>query len=344
MVNKRDQIYIEKSGRLLRADASFTSEQQLRLIIERIVAPLGRQINDSTPYVDARLKDGSRVNAIIPPVALDGSVITIRKFAKKPITFKDYIGFGTMTEPMIDFLRICVEQKLNVIISGGTGSGKTTLLNVLSGFIPANERIVTIEDAAELQLKQEHVVRLETRPGNSEGAKPIDIRTLVKNSLRMRPDRIVVGECRGGEALDMLSAMNTGHDGSLTTVHANSPREALSRLETLCLMAGMDLPAKAIREQIAGAVDLIIQISRMSDGSRKVVSITEVVGMQGEVVTLSEIYKFKETGFDKNRKIMGSFISTGTIPSFIEEFERRGVNVPRTLFTANNTNPGNKAS
>jgi pilus assembly protein CpaF len=333
MVNRRDLIYVERSGRLTKSEATFTSNQQLLTVIERIVTPLGRRIDEKTPYVDARLKDGSRVNAIIPPLALDGPCITIRKFAKVPITFKDYAGYGTMTEPMIDFLRICIENKLNVIISGGTGSGKTTLLNVLSGFIPATERIITVEDAAELQLKQDHVIRLETRPANMEGSGAVTIRDLVKNTLRMRPDRIVVGECRGGEALDMLSAMNTGHDGSLTTVHANSPREAVARLETLCLMAGMDLPAKAIREQIAGAVDLFIQISRLSDGSRKILSITEVIGMQGEIITLQEIYRYKEEGFDKNRKIIGNFQATGFIPTFIEEFERRGVKVPRALFT-----------
>src|SRR5690606_25888986 len=245
---------------------------------------------------------------------------------------KDYVQWGSMTEPMLDFMRICVENGLNIIISGGTGSGKTTLLNVLSSFIPATERLVTVEDAAALQLKKDHVVRLETRPSNMEGTGSITIRDLVRNSLRMRPDRIVVGECRGGEALDMLSAMNTGHDGSMTTVHANSPREAIGRLETLCLMAGMDLPAKAIREQIAGAVHLIVQISRMSDGSRKLISITEVVGMQGDTVTLQEVFRFKEEGFDKNRKIVGQFQALGLIPTFIEEFEQRGVSVPRDLF------------
>ena len=333
MVNRRDLIYVEKSGRLVKVDASFTSDVQLKIIIDRIVAPLGRQINEKSPYVDARLKDGSRVNAVIPPLALDGPCMTIRKFAKVPITVKDYVSFGTMTEPMIDFLRICIENKLNIIISGGTGSGKTTLLNVLSGFIPATERIITVEDAAELQLKQEHVIRLETRPANMEDAGAITIRDLVRNTLRMRPDRIVVGECRGGEALDMLTAMNTGHDGSLTTVHSNNPREAITRLETLCLMAGMDLPAKAIREQIASAVQLIIQISRLSDGSRKVTSITEVIGMQGDVVTQQEIYKFKEDGFDKNRKIIGRFLATGFAPTFLEELDRKGIKVPRTLFT-----------
>jgi len=342
MVNGRDTIFVEKSGRLTKLDMTFTSNQQLRNIIERIVTPLGRRIDEKTPYVDARLKDGSRVHAIIEPLAIDGPALTIRKFAKKPITFKNYIEWGTMTEPMIDFLRICVENGLNCIISGGTGSGKTTLLNVLSSFIPATERIITVEDAAELQLKQTHVVRLETRPANMEGTGSVTIRDLVKNTLRMRPDRIVVGECRGGEALDMLSAMNTGHDGAMTTVHANSPREAVSRLETLCLMAGMDLPVKAIREQIASAVDLIIQISRLSDGSRKIVSITEVVGMQGDTVTLQEIFRFKEEGFDKNRKIIGQFQAMGLIPTFIEEFERKGVKVPRSIFT--NTAGVKKAS
>lgn len=333
MVNGADRIFVERSGKITLSPVTFTSNVHLRNVIERIVTPLGRRIDEKTPYVDARLKDGSRVNAVIEPIAIDGPSLTIRKFAKKPITVDNYVQWGSMTEPMIDFMRICVENGLNIIISGGTGSGKTTLLNVMSSFIPAAERIVTVEDAAELQLKQEHVVRLETRPANMEGTGSITIRDLVRNSLRMRPDRIVVGECRGGEALDMLSAMNTGHDGSMTTVHANSPREAIGRLETLCLMAGMDLPAKAIREQIAGAVDLIVQISRLSDGSRKILSITEVAGMQGETVTLQEIFKFKEEGFDKNRKIIGQFQATGLIPTFIEEFERKGLKIPRTLFS-----------
>jgi pilus assembly protein CpaF len=339
MVNRRDMIFVEKSGRLTKTEASFTSNQQLMTVIERIVTPLGRRIDEKTPYVDARLKDGSRVNAIIPPLALDGPCITIRKFAKQPITWKHYVEWGTMTPAMVDFLRICVENKLNVIISGGTGSGKTTLLNVLSGFIPVTERIITVEDAAELQLKQDHVVRLETRPPNMEDAGAVTIRDLVRNTLRMRPDRIVVGECRGGEALDMLQAMNTGHDGSLTTVHANNPREAIARLETLCLMAGMDLPAKAIREQIASAVGLIVQISRLSDGSRKVTSITEVIGMQADVVTLSEIYRFKEEGQDKNRKVIGQFQPV-VVPSFLEELRRKGINVPPTLFSSPAAGPG----
>jgi septum site-determining protein MinD len=333
MVNGCDMIYTEKSGKLVLSNVTFTSNLQLRTVIERIVSPLGRRIDERTPYVDARLPDGSRVNAIIEPLAIDGPTLTIRKFPQDRVTSVDYVErFGSMTKAMMDFIKVCVEQGLNIIISGGTGSGKTTLLNVLSGFIPVNERIITVEDAAELQLKQDHVVRLETRPANLEGTGEITIRDLIRNSLRMRPNRIIVGECRDGAALDMLAAMNTGHDGSMTTVHANTPREAVARLETLCLMAGMDLPAKAIREQIAGAVDLIVQISRMSDGSRKLMSITEVVGMQGETVTLQEVFKFKEEGFDKNRKIVGQFQALGLIPTFIETFEQRGISVPRDLF------------
>lgn len=334
MVNGCDQIYCEKGGKLQLSEQTITSNLQLRNIIERIVTPLGRRIDEKTPYVDARLEDGSRVNAIIEPLSLDGPSLTIRKFPTERITMDDYIfRFHSITKEMGDFLKICVEQGLNVIISGGTGSGKTTLLNVMSGFIPVDERIITIEDAAELQLKQEHVVRLETRPANMEGSGEVTIRDLIKNSLRMRPDRIVVGECRDGAALDMLSAMNTGHDGSLTTVHANNPREAVARLETLCLMAGMELPAKAIREQIASAINLIVQIGRMSDGSRKIKNITEVVGMQGDVVTLQEVFRFKEEGFEKNGKIIGQFQASGIIPSFIEKFEQRGIKIPRDLFT-----------
>ncbi|MCB0390198.1 MAG: Flp pilus assembly complex ATPase component TadA [Bdellovibrionales bacterium] len=342
MVNGANHIYVERGGKLTLSKVTFTSNTQLRNIIERIVTPLGRRIDEKTPYVDARLQDGSRVNAVIEPLSIDGPALTIRKFPEDRITIDDYVErFGSMTRPMADFLKICVEQGLNVIISGGTGTGKTTLLNVLSGFIPANERIITVEDAAELQLKQEHVVRLETRPANMEGEGEVSIRDLIRNSLRMRPDRIVVGECRDGAALDMLSAMNTGHDGSMTTVHANTPREGISRLETLCLMAGMELPARAIREQIAGAVNLIVQISRLSDGSRKIKSITEVVGMQGETVTLQEIFRFKEEGFDKNRKIIGQFQAMGLIPTFIEKFEQRGIKIPRNLFTTNESSSAN---
>ncbi|MFM6930255.1 MAG: ATPase, T2SS/T4P/T4SS family [Bdellovibrio sp.] len=332
MVNGFKKIFVEKSGKVSLSPVTFTSNDHLRRIIERIVTPLGRQINDSTPYVDARLKDGSRVNAVIEPLAIDGPALTIRKFKKGGINAEKYMEYGSITKNMIDFLRICVENGLNVVISGGTGSGKTSLLNMLSSYIPSNERVITVEDAAELQLQQEHVVRLETRPASMEGSNAIHIRDLIKNALRMRPDRIIVGECRDGAALDMLQAMNTGHDGSMTTTHANSPRECIARLETLCMMSGMDLPIRAIREQIAGAVNLIVQISRLSDGSRKILSITEVAGMQGDVVTLAEIFRFKETGYDKNRRIQGVFQATGTIPSFIQKLSDKGVVIPREIF------------
>lgn len=333
MVNGHRRIFIERSGKVQLTPVTFTSNLHLRNVIERIVTPLGRRIDEKTPYVDARLKDGSRVNAIIEPLSIDGPALTIRKFKKGGITPEKYLEYGSITKPMIDFLKICVENGLNVVISGGTGSGKTSLLNMISGFIPSNERIVTVEDAAELQMQQEHVVRLETRPANMEGTGAVHIRDLIKNALRMRPDRIVVGECRDGAALDMLQAMNTGHDGSMTTTHANSPRECIARLETLCMMAGMDLPVRAIRDQVASAVNLIVQISRLSDGSRKILSITEVVGMQGEVVTLAEIFRFKETGYDKNRRIQGVFQALGHIPTFIEKLEAKGVLIPRDIFS-----------
>lgn len=343
MVNGHKKIFVEKQGKVQLSLSTFTSNDHLRRIIERIVTPLGRQINESCPTVDARLKDGSRVNAVIEPLAIDGPALTIRKFKKGGITAEKYIGYGSITKNMIDFLRICVENGLNVVISGGTGSGKTSLLNMLSSYIPSNERVITVEDAAELQLQQEHVVRLETRPASMEGSNAISIRDLIKNSLRMRPDRIIVGECRDGAALDMLQAMNTGHDGSMTTTHANSPRECVARLETLCMMSGMDLPIRAIREQIAGAVNLIVQISRLSDGSRKILSITEVAGMQGDIVTLAEIFRFKETGYDKNRRIQGTFQATGTIPSFIQKLSDKGVVIPREIF-ANDSAPQNPAN
>ncbi|MNK93372.1 putative conjugal transfer protein [compost metagenome] len=343
MVNGFKRIFVEKSGKVQLSPVTFTSNDHLRRIIERIVTPLGRQINDSVPYVDARLKDGSRVNAVIEPLAIDGPALTIRKFKKGGITAEKYMEYGSVTKNMIDFLRICAENGLNIVISGGTGSGKTSLLNMLSSYIPSNERVITVEDAAELQLQQEHVVRLETRPASMEGSNAITIRDLIKNALRMRPDRIIVGECRDGAALDMLQAMNTGHDGSMTTTHANSARECLARLETLCMMSGMDLPMRAIREQIAGAVNLIVQISRLSDGSRKIISITEVAGMQGEIITLAEIFRFKETGYDKNRKIQGTFQATGTIPSFIQKLSDKGVVIPREIF-ANDPNAGTAAA
>lgn len=333
MVNRKDQIFVERGGKLVLSGATFSGTAQLLSVIERIVAPLGRRIDEKTPYVDARLPDGSRVHAIIPPLALQGPMITIRKFSKHRLGYKDLVKYGSMTEEMADFLRACIEARLNIVISGGTGSGKTTLLNVLASFIPPGERILTVEDSAELQLSQEHWGRLETRPANIEGKGEVSIRELVRNTLRMRPDRIVIGECRAGEALDMLQAMNTGHDGSMTTVHSNSPRDAIARMETLVMMAGMDLPAKAIREQIASAVNLVVQQTRMSDGSRKVISITEIIGMQGEVVTMQEIFGFRKTGMDKNRKVQGKFVATGFIPKFIDELEQQGIKIPRGIFS-----------
>ncbi len=332
MVNHPHQIYIEKSGKLTLSETTFTDEGQLRAVIERIVAPIGRRIDEKSPYVDARLRDGSRVHAIIPPLALNGSCLTIRKFSKDPFTYKDLVKFGSFTDEIADFLRACVEARLNIIISGGTGSGKTTLLNVMSGFIPADERIITVEDSAELQLPQDHVVRLETRPKNIEGEGEVTIRDLVRNTLRMRPDRIVVGECRAGEALDMLQAMNTGHDGSLTTVHSNSPRDCIARLETLVMFAGLDLPSRAIKEQIAGAINMIVQQTRLSDGSRKITYITEVTGMEGQVITMQDIFTFKQTGVDDRGKVVGKFISTGFIPRFVEGLQARGIKLPKGIF------------
>lgn len=325
MVNGPSTVYVERAGKIERTPKRFTSEQQLRLVIERIIAPLGRRLDESVPMVDARLPDGSRVNAIVEPLSIDGATLTIRRFGTRRLTAQDLLDKGSANEPMLDFLRACIEARLNVVISGGTGSGKTTFLNILSGFIPARERILTIEDAAELFLNQPHVVRLESRPANIEGRGEIRIRDLVRNALRMRPDRIVVGECRGGEALDMLQAMNTGHDGSLTTAHANSPRDALSRLETMVMMAGFDLPVRAIREQIASAVDVIIQTARMRDGSRKITSISEVVGMEGEVVTMQEIVRYQQHGVDATGTVSGEFQYTGVQPQSLRRFEEYGI-------------------
>jgi pilus assembly protein CpaF len=332
MVNARDQIYIERSGKPGLSKVTFSSEQQMMNVIERIVTPLGRRVDEKVPYVDARLKDGSRVHVIIPPLALRGPTITIRKFPKRRFEISDLVGWHTMNQDMADFLRAAVEAKLNIIVSGGTGSGKTTLLNVLSNFIPATERVITVEDSAELQLAQPHVVRLETRPKNIEGEGEVSIRDLVKCCLRMRPDRIVVGECRSGEALDMLQAMNTGHDGSLTTLHSNSPREALGRLQTLVSMSEVKLPDRTIRETIASAVHLIIQQSRLSDGTRKVTQITEVTGIQGDVIGLQDIFEFKQEGIDKKRAVIGKFVPTGFVPKFVEEAEKKGMKIPRSLF------------
>lgn len=332
MVNGPHRVYVERKGQIELSPYYFTGEMQLRGIIERIVVQVGRRIDEKSPMVDARLADGSRVNAIIPPLSLGGSSLTIRKFAKVPLRVDTLLKFGSLSQQMSRFLQACVLARKNVIISGGTGSGKTTLLNILSGFIPVEERIVTIEDSAELQLPQEHVVRLETRPPNIEGEGAVTIRDLVRNSLRMRPDRIVVGECRGGEAMDMLQAMNTGHDGSLTTVHANLPRDALSRLETMCLMAGLDMPARAIRTQIASAVHIIVQQARLNDGSRKVTYVTEVCGMQGEVISMQDIFQFRQDRILPDGKVEGQFEATGYIPTFIDTLRPKGIDLPREVF------------
>lgn len=332
MVNGHNHVYVERKGRLERSPLTFLDDASVMAIIERIVSPLGRRVDESSPYVDARLPDGSRVNAIIPPLSLTGPSLTIRKFSKTPFTEEDFIRFGTLTSDIVEFARLCVLLRKNIVISGGTGSGKTSLLNVLSGFLPEDERIVTIEDAAELRLGQEHVVRLEARPPNIEGRGQITIRDLVRNALRMRPDRVVVGECRGSEALDMLQAMNTGHDGSLTTVHANTPRDVISRLETMVLMSGMELPVRAIREQIAAAIDLIVHESRMSDGRRKVTQVSEVIGLEGEQVVMQDLFEFVQTGVTGNGVVEGHFRPTGSVPTFIDQIESRGLTIDRAMF------------
>ncbi|MDG5788468.1 CpaF family protein [Evansella sp. AB-P1] len=332
MVNGPYHIYVEKKGKIIKSEAHFRDNEHVLQVIEKIVSPLGRRIDESSPMVDARLEDGSRVNAIIPPLSLVGPSLTIRKFPESRLNIENLIGFGTLSREMSQFLDGCVKGRLNVFISGGTGSGKTTLLNVLSNFIPDNERIITIEDAAELQLGQEHVVSLETRPPNIEGKGEVSIRDLVRNSLRMRPDRVIIGEVRSAEALDMLQAMNTGHDGSLATGHSNTPRDMVARLETMVLMAGVDLPLRAIRDQIAGAVDLIIQQSRLKDGSRKITHITEVVGMEGDTIVLQDLFVFKQTGIGADGKIEGSFVSTGIRPYCADKLERYGIHLPSEWF------------
>ncbi len=332
MVNGADSVYVERRGKLYLTRRTFLNDDSVLAIIERIVSPIGRRIDESQPYVDARLPDGSRVNAIIPPLSLSGPCLTIRKFSKIPLTVNDLIGFTSLTAPMAEFLNACVVLRKNIVVSGGTGSGKTTFLNVLSSFLPDTERIVTIEDAAELRLMQRHVIRLESRPPNIEGRGAIAIRDLVRNALRMRPDRIVVGECRGGEALDMLQAMNTGHDGSLTTVHANSPRDVISRLETMVLMSGMDLPLRAINEQIASALHLIVQTARFADGSRKVSRITEVCGMEGDQITMQDIFAYDQTGVGENGVVKGRFVPTGSVPTFVEQMTARGIALNRRIF------------
>jgi pilus assembly protein CpaF len=331
MVNGAKNIYVERRGKLQKAPLSFENNEHVMRIIERIVAPLGRRIDESSPYVDARLPDGSRVNAIIPPISLVGPVLTIRKFSKNPFTLDQLVQFGSITPEAITFLDACVKARINVVISGGTGSGKTTLLNVLSGFIPADERIVTIENAAELQLRQDHVVTLESRPANIEGKGEVTIRDLVVNALRMRPDRIIVGEIRDEAALDMLQAMNTGHDGSMTTLHSNSPRDTLSRLETMTLMAGLDMPVRAIREQISSAIELVVHQERMRDGTRKVVNVTEVSGMEGDVITMTDIFVFEQVGFENN-KVIGRMRPTGLRPKFMEKIEAAGIHLPPSVF------------
>lgn len=332
MVNGPKQIFVERMGHLQLSGVQFHDDAHLYNIIERILSPLGRRIDESSPLVDARLDDGSRVNIIIPPLSLVGPVVTIRKFAKKPFSVDNLIGFGTLNERMADFLRACVKARINILVSGGTGSGKTTTLNVLSSFIPENERIVTIEDAAELRLQQSHVITLESRPANIEGEGQITIRDLVRNALRMRPDRIIVGEVRSGEALDMLQAMNTGHDGSLTTAHANSPRDVLSRIETMVMMSGLELPVRAIREQICSAIDLVIQQSRIKDGSRKITHITEVQHMEGNTITMQDIFRYEQTGIDENGKAVGKFVATGMQPSFLDKFAINGIDMPEGFY------------
>jgi pilus assembly protein CpaF len=338
MVNGSQNVYIEKKGVVTKTNITFENDEQVLRLIDRIILPLGRRIDTDSPTVDARLPDGSRVNAVIPPVAIDGPTITIRKFMKDRLKVSELIAIGSINRGMAEFLRACVISRLNVIVSGGTGSGKTTLLNALSSFIPTSERIITIEDAAELQLQQSHVVRMETKPANVEGKNAIYVRDLVRNSLRMRPDRIIVGEVRGGEALDMLQAMNTGHDGSLTTLHANSPRDAISRLETLCLMSGMDLPLRSIREQIAAAIDLIVHVARLRDGSRKVTSISEVSGMEGETVVMTEIFRFEQVGVSQDGRVLGDLKATGIRPLFTPRLEIAGFRLGAEVFNSNLSN------
>jgi pilus assembly protein CpaF len=332
MVNGPKKVFVEKGGKLTKTNVTFDDDDHVLRIIDRIILPLGRRVDTDSPTVDARLPDGSRVNAVVRPVAIDGPSITIRKFRKDKLKAEDLITFGSMTRQMADFLEACVKARFNIIISGGTGSGKTTLLNVMSGFIPENERIITIEDAAELQLQQDHVMRMETKAANADGLHAVSIRELVKNSLRMRPDRIVVGEVRGGEALDMLQAMNTGHDGSLTTVHANTPRDAMSRIETLVLMAGMDLPLKVVRQQVSSAVDLIVQQTRLKDGQRKVTAVTEVAGMEGEIIVLSDIFKFNQSGVTTEGKVLGEVNATGIRPNFTPRLEAAGFKLSADIF------------
>lgn len=332
LVNGPDSIFVERRGKLSKTDITFNDDQHLLNIIDRIVSAVGRRVDESSPMVDARLEDGSRVNAIIPPLALDGPSMSIRRFAVELLTIDDLINLGTMTEALAEVMKAVVKAEMNILVSGGTGAGKTTLLNLLSGFIPADERIVTIEDSAELQLQQPHVVRLETRPANIEGKGEVNSRDLVRNALRMRPDRIIVGEVRGGEALDMLQAMNTGHDGSLTTIHANTPRDALSRVENMISMTGISFPTKGLRAQIASAIDLVIQVGRLEDGRRRIMSLQEINGMEGDIITMSELFAFEREGLDEEGNVMGELVPTGIVPGFHKELKRRGINIPVSLF------------
>lgn len=333
MVNGPESVFVERSGKIIRVENSFRDDTHIMHIIDKIISPLGRRVDESSPMVDGRLPDGSRVNVIIPPLSVKGPTITIRKFAVDPYTLEDLISFGTLNQDMAKLLKACVRGRINILVAGGTGSGKTTLLNVVSGFIPDSERIVTIEDAAELQLQQEHVVTLESRPPNIEGKGRIAIRELVINSLRMRPDRIIVGEVRGGEALDMLQAMNTGHDGSITTIHANSPRDSLARLETMVMMSGMELPSKAIREQVSSAIDLVVYVARYTDGTRKIAKISEITGMEGDTITMQDLYVFRQDGFDEGGSVIGKHVATGIVPSFMEKLKAYGETIPSSVFT-----------
>ncbi len=332
MVNGPEDVFVERHGKIVKVENSFRDDTHIMHTIDKIISPLGRRVDESSPMVDGRLPDGSRVNVIIPPLSVKGPTITIRKFAVDPYTLEDLITFGTLNQDMAKILKACVRGRINILVAGGTGSGKTTLLNVVSGFIPDTERIITIEDAAELQLQQEHVVTLESRPPNIEGKGQIAIRELVINSLRMRPDRIIVGEVRGGEALDMLQAMNTGHDGSITTIHANSPRDSLARLETMVMMSGMELPSRAIREQVASAIELVVYVARFTDGTRKVVKISEITGMEGDTITMQDIYIFRQDGFDEGGSVIGKHVATGIVPTFLEKLKAYGESIPSSVF------------
>ena len=333
MVNGHENVFVERHGRIERTTKTFVDDRQVRLVIERIISPLGRRLDEASPMVDARLPDGSRVNAVIEPLAIDGPTLTIRRFGTKRLHIEDLVQIGALTPAIVDFLRACVEARQNMLVSGGTGSGKTTLLNALSSFIPRAERIITIEDVAELKLDQPHIVRLEARPPNLEGTGGVTIRDLVRNSLRMRPDRIIIGECRGEEALDMLQAMNTGHDGSLTTIHANSARDALSRVETMVMMSGYELPLRAIRDQAASAIDIVVQVARLRDGSRRVTEVSEITGMEGDIISTQDLIRYEQRGLSAQGKVLGDFVPTGVLPNCLQRFEELGVHFDPVIFS-----------